>query len=97
MAAYLLSGDHWTARRLVQASELLGDAFDAAFHAPPSSFQRSLETHDINTRALQLEKRIAEMDRRLALDLEPQQGDEENLGGRGFGARRTPQSNPRNE
>ena len=65
MAFYLLSGNHWTARRLSQASELLGDAFDAAFSKPENSFQRDLEGQRMDAEAMRLETHIGKMHRRL--------------------------------
>lgn len=73
MAAYLLTGDHWTARRLAQASELLGDAFDAALTRPENSYQRHLEGQRMDAEAMRLETHIGQMHRRLYDVVAPQQ------------------------
>ena len=73
MAYYLLAGDHWTAKRLSQASELLGDAFDAAFSKPENSFQRQLEGQRMDAEAMRLETHIGKMHRRLYDVVAPQQ------------------------
>jgi hypothetical protein len=65
MAKYLLAGDHWTTRRLMQASELLGDAFDAVLIAPENQFKRYIETLDIDARVARSEQQIEQIRRRL--------------------------------
>lgn len=55
MARYLLVGDHWTARRLTQASDLFGAAFDAALNRPVSNI-----THEAEMKILEAHWRRAE-------------------------------------
>jgi hypothetical protein len=73
-ARYLLAGDHWTARRLSQASELLGDAFEAAFNRPASAWTHLHELHDISTRLARLEQRLEQMDGGGMARVAPDQG-----------------------
>ena len=73
MAYYLLAGNHWTARRLSQASELLGDAFDAAFSKPDTAFHRSLSHQDRDARVMHVEQLLDQMDRQIRVDMAREQ------------------------
>ncbi len=72
-ARYLLAGDHWTARRLSQASELL-DAFEAAFNRPASGWTHIHEMHEMRARLARLERRLEQMDGGDNARVAPDQG-----------------------
>ncbi len=66
MARYLLVGDHWTARRMTQASDLLGAAFDAAFSQAESNEQYEYEMKIYEAHQRRAEQEIEQM-RRIRL------------------------------
>lgn len=68
-AKYLLAGRHWTLARIMQASELLGDAWEAAFSRLTTGRQHNFEMTDIDARLAWLEQKLAEIDRREAARL----------------------------
>jgi len=61
MAAYLLAGEKWTARRLSEASDLLGAAFDAAISNPASDIEHYSEMRDLSIRGAELDRDIDQM------------------------------------
>lgn len=63
-AKYLLVGDHWTGRRLTQASDVLGAAFDAAFSLPESNEQHEYEIKIFEIHYRRAEQEVEQMRRR---------------------------------
>lgn len=61
MAKYLRTGNHWTVRRLAQAADLFGDAWDAALSKPETNWRHNLEMQEIEARLARLEKQLVEM------------------------------------
>lgn len=80
-AKHLLAGERWHHRRLTQASELLGDAFDVALSRPASNWTHQHETHDIKLRLARLEQDF-EMARREATRMASDQSVPAHLEGR---------------
>jgi hypothetical protein len=62
-AKYLRAGNHWTLRRVMQAAEMFGDAWDAALSKPDSESNSMLEIQRLERRMAKVESYLAQMDR----------------------------------
>lgn len=84
-AKYLRAGNSWTARRLAQAADLFGDAFDAAISKPgsDSDYKYDLDMRDLDRRIARLEKDIGNLVRLVAPPLASPSGNTGDVGRRG--------------
>jgi hypothetical protein len=74
MANHLRAGNHWTLDRLAQATELLGDAWEAALRQPDSEYKYNLEKQDLERRVARLEEYVGRMDKLVFASLSPTPG-----------------------
>lgn len=88
MAQHLRRGNHWTIRRLIQAAELFGDAFEAALSKPDSDFSYNLEQQDYNRRVEKLKRYVHEYGGQMAKEnntrMASDTGAPRDLAGRGY-------------
>lgn len=78
-AKHLRRGNHWTLRRIAQAAEMFGDAWEAAVTNPDSNHHYSLEFQEFSRRLAKLEQYVEEMDRQMARALASDQGAARNM------------------
>lgn len=95
MARYLCSGNKWTAARIAQVSDLLGDAFEAAMHKPETDYNYNLRMQDMERRVLHLEEYIDQMARLLDVSEARQPANSRSVGARGHEARAPMESHSR--